>query len=1136
MGARAKAEANVEAIRVLRALDRDGRGATSDEQVSLARWSGWGSLPGIFDERDRRWSRTREELRSLLDDDQWVAARRTTLNAHYTSAEVASALWGAVVELGFDGGRVLEPGCGSGNFIGLTPEGLDVAWTGVELDPLTARIAAVLYPQAEIRAESFAGTRFADGAFDLAIGNLPFGKISLLDPRHNPRRLSIHNHFILKSLALTRPGGLCAVITSRFTLDARNPSARQAIAEQADLIGAVRLPANTFREAAGTDVIVDLLLLRRRHLDEPPSPFVWEHTQRVDTPTGPATINQYLASRPHRILGELVVGGGQYARDDIDVRSMGELGPQLDIALREIVDEARAAAVLFEPRKVVATGLGEAASPERADASWKEGSIHPDGTRFVRVVDGHLQPFEAKPANSAGELRSLLRLRDTVRDVLAAQASSTDDSAFVGLQADLNRQYDTYVRAHGPLNRFKLSRTGRVDADTGEERMRQVRPPMGGFRADPDYPTVLALEVFDSDTGAATKAPIFSQRVVAPPTHKVDAETPADALAISLDETGRVDLARIAELLGTDPSDARAQLGSLAWDDPATGHLEPAGVYLSGDVRTKLDQARAAAERDSRFDGHVAALEAVVPIDLEPVDIDARLGASWIDATDIEAFCADVLDCQAVAVEYIEVNATWTVRASSWVRSSVTMTSQWGTGRADAVALVDASLNQRLISVYDTAPDGSRVLNPAETLSAREKQDALGERFAAWVWEHPDRAERLAEVYNRRFNSTVLPSFDGSHLTFPGMSVQFTPHQHQRDAVWRIVSQPSCLLAHVVGAGKTATMVAGAMELKRLGLASKPAIVVPNHMLEQFAREAKLLYPQANLLVAGKDDTTPAERKHFVARCATGDWDIVVITHSSFERIPVSLARRAAYVAAEIDEYRAAAEASRASGGGLSVKKLEAEIERLRAKHETLINAAAKDDGVTFEECGVDYVMVDEAHLYKKPAVPNSGPRRRRRGLTASTGPEGKARLPTRAEPGPRRHLRHGHTHRQQRVGVVRHAGLPPARHPSPGPDRALRRLGRQLRLDRDRPRAGTGRRVVPDVHALRPIPKRARPAQHVHPRRRRANGERSQSAGVLARRRSRRNGHRSCVGRAEGVRRRARRPRREDPQPHRAT
>jgi N12 class adenine-specific DNA methylase len=924
----------------------------------------------VFDEHDSRWAPTRAKLRGLVGDTEWAAARRSTLNAHYTSAEVITALWSTVTDVGFDGGRVLEPGCGSGNFIGLTPDGLDVAWTGVELDPLTARITAALYPHADIRAESFADTRIPDGTFDLTIGNVPFGKITLHDPRHNPGRLSIHNHFITKSLALTRPGGIVAVVTSRFTLDARNPAARNAIAAHADLIGAVRLPANTFREAAGTDVVCDIVLLRRRHPDEPPGPHRFEHTTEIETSTGPATANEYFADHPQRILGELVVGGGQYGRDDIDVRPTGPLAPQLAKTLNDIAADARTNNLTYTPAALLPAGPAEAVVFDRAEASWKEGSIQHDGTRFVRVVDGNSEPFEAKPAKAAKELRSLLRLRDSTRDLLAAQATSTDDTTFADLQRDLNRQYDSYTRAYGPLNRFKLSRTGRVDADTGEERVRQLRPTMGGFRIDPDYPTVLALEIFDPDTGTATKAPIFSQRVVAPPTRRLDADTPADALAIALDETGHVDLDRIAELLHTDHDDARHQLATLVWDSPATGDLEPAGVYLAGDVRTKLDDARAAALRDPRFETHVRALEAVVPVDLEPVDIDARLGASWISTADIKTFCAEVLDCRSVDLEYIDVNASWTLKAPSWARGTVTMTSEWGTGRADALTLVDASLNQRLVSVYDTTPDGARVLNAPETLAAREKQDALGERFATWVWENPERAERLAEIYNRRFNSTVLPTFDGSHLTFPGMAVSFTPHQHQRDAVWRIASQPSCLLAHVVGAGKTATMVAGAMELKRLGLAAKPAIVVPNHMLEQFAREAKLLYPQANLLVAGKDDTTPAERKHFVARCATGDWDLVVITHSSFERIPVSAARRADYIAAEIDEYRAAADASRVTGGGLSVKKLEAEIERLRAKHETLINADAKDDGVTFEECGIDYVMIDEAHLHKNLPFP----------------------------------------------------------------------------------------------------------------------------------------------------------------------
>ena len=956
---------------MLARLATTGDPPAAADQQALARWSGWGALPGVFDDTDDRWAPTRTRLRGLLSDAEWTAARRSTLNAHYTDPSLVATIWALADQLGFGDGRVLEPGCGSGTFLGLAPDRAGIELVGVELEPITARIAQHLYPHSQIRAEGFEHSRFAEASFDLVVGNVPFGKVALHDPVHNHARHSIHNYFLIKALHLTRPGGLVLCLTSRFTLDARNPAARRELAALGDLVGAVRLPNGAHRATAGTDVITDLLVLRRRPPDATPAEVAWERTTMVDTASGPVEINEYFADRPDLVVGDLGVERGVYNDTDLTVR----LPADTDLAARF----ADAAAVLA--RDAAGRGLTLTLTPrsdpsptpataEPVAANGKEGSLHVSGTGlFHRIVDGRALRYEPAPKTDRDELVALLAVRDAVLALLDIQARTGDDTAFADAQRLLNVGYDTYTARFGPLNRYRLARTGHVDPDTGADRYRRVFPRMGGFGVDPDYQTVLALEHFDPDTQTATKADIFTTRILGPRPPRLGADSAAEALAITLDTTGTADLARIAQLLGVTADAARAELGTLVYDDPASGRLEPAERYLAGDVRTKLRQADAAAATDPRYRLNVEALTVVVPDDLGPTEIDARLGAPWIPVSDIEAFAAEVLAADSVLIEHAPVTATWAVTASTWHRRTVTATSEFGTARADAISLLDASLNQRAATVYDTLDDGARVTNPAETLAAREKQDALETRFAAWLWEHPERAARLAGHYNELFNSVVLPRYDGRHLTLPGLAATFDPHQHQRDAVWRILSAGDTLLAHAVGAGKTATMVIAGMELRRLALAAKPAYVVPNHMLEQFARELLQLYPQARLLVATRDDMSAAGRKRFVARCATGDWDAVVLTHSAFERIPLSAATRAEFLGERIGEYRAAATAS-ANGKGLTVKRLEAMIARLEERHAQLQAAERKDDGATFEQSGIDFLFVDEAHAYKNRPFP----------------------------------------------------------------------------------------------------------------------------------------------------------------------
>ncbi|HWI02805.1 MAG TPA: hypothetical protein VNT52_03115, partial [Acidimicrobiales bacterium] len=741
---------------------------------------------------------------------------------------------------------------------------------------------------------------------DLVVGNVPFAKVVLHDPAHNSARLSLHNHFIVKSLDLTHPGGVVAVVTSRFTLDARNPAARREIADRAGLLGALRLPAGALRAAAGTDAVSDLVILRRREPGRTARAESWERSVLLGVDGGEIPINEYFVRHRERVLGQLVAGGGQYSQVDLHVRADPNrpLAPALAEGLAAIVAEARAEGLVW-----AAGASTRAPARERSPAAnvvqphHKEGGVLSTGTgAFARVVDGAPQPYPVAPRKDAGELRALVGMRDSLAQLLDLEVSTVDDAGADAARAELNRRYEAYQSRYGALNRFSLVRTGRQDPDTGVDLYRRSFPSMGGFRADPDYQSVLALEVFDAETQTASKAPILQGRVLAPRQPRHGADSAQDALAICLDEHGRADLDVIAGLLGTDTGAARAELGELVWDDPATAELVPAPRYLSGDVRAKLAVAEAAAAEDPRWQANVEVLR------------------------------------------------------------QVAVRSEWGTARADAVSLVASALNQTPASVYDTLDDGRRVLNPAETIAAREKQEALGERFAAWVWDDPARRDRLTETYNRLFNGTVLPSYDGSHLSFPGLAASFTPHRHQRDAVWRMVSEPTVLLAHDVGAGKTATMAMGAMELRRLGLVKKPGFVVPNHMLEQFSRELGQLYPRAKLLVASRDDASAAGRKSFVARCATGDWDAVVMTASAFARLPVSDDTRRDFIAERIAELRGAIAASKE---GLSVKRLEERVARLEQKHEALLATERRDDGVTFEQTGIDYLLVDEAHGWK---------------------------------------------------------------------------------------------------------------------------------------------------------------------------
>lgn len=1052
-GTRARLAANMAAIEVLRTLDRERRAASADEQAALARWSGWGAsgLSAIFDDSRADVEVDRVRLRELLGEDGYRAARLTVINAHYTDAAIVQSMWDALGHLGFTGGRVLEPGCGSGTFIGLAPAGVEM--TGVELDPTTAAVAAALYPKALIRAESFVDTKALEGFFDAAVGNVPFSKVALYDPRHNPAGHSMHNHFIIKTLWLTRPGGMVAVLTSHHTLDAVGAAARREIAQLADLVGAVRLPSGALRRSAGTDAVTDLLILRRHVPDNAAtatsdsgdidgdvgnaprreaaaqaesSRWITTTMTSLPGPSGddePVTINSYFVDHPDRVLGVPSVQVGMHGVAGLQIDGpLGEaLQPPLRAALASIVEEARESGLTWQPATE---------AQQRAADRWQvaaEGAVdghivaHSDGS--FRIVDDGLEvPLEV-PQTQAKELRDLLQLRDQVHDLLALEASSTGDVP--GLEEkrhDLATGWRAYVDRYGPINRFMVTWTTRrsspraAAAADDEPTMVENRRRPGAVRLlsrDPWGPTVLALEVFDDDTQQATPASLLKQRQVTArqPVDRVD--SPAEAIAVSFDRTGGIDLALIGNLLKIPAADVPARLGDAVFEVPpmepaeldrpaisitaavhdASTRADPTGAvstnpstetgwvtraaYLSGNVRDKLAAARLAALAEpQRWQRNITALELVMPVDLGAADVTARLGAVWIPDRDYTDFVRELLDDRRVTVAHFTA-AEWRVDGGDY---GVKATSEWGTEALPAGKLMERLLRQQRIEVFSTSYDADgrqiRVFNPTLTEAAKEKAELLQQRFTEWVWEDPERTARLLLDYNQRFNSVVLRDYstEGTHLTLPGLAVEsFQPRPHQRAAVARMINEPSVGLFHEVGAGKTAVMAMGATELKRLGLINKPAVVVPNHMLEQFSREWLQLYPRARLLAASSADLTSDARRRFVAKVATNDWDAVIMTRTAFQRLSLTPTNQAAYAERELASMRADLEAANEAGHGRSrtMKQMETKLLNRQEKLRKLLDSPT-DPGVNFEESGIDYLVVDELHDYKNLSTPSN--------------------------------------------------------------------------------------------------------------------------------------------------------------------
>ncbi|MYX26764.1 DEAD/DEAH box helicase family protein [Streptomyces sp. SID8381] len=1004
-GEKARARANVAAVKTLRQIQAENRPATPAEQKVLARWSGWGALPivladkpeptdGAFRDDDgnpdpakyaralKRWESFAEEraaVRQLLSDDEWNAAKANTLNAHYTDAELVQPLWDLVQELGFDGGNVLEPGSGSGNFIGAAPEGARI--TGIELDPTTAAISQLLYPDARIINDSFGDVRMPNSFFDLAIGNVPFGRFPMYDEQVNPdNRHSIHDTFILKSLKKVRPGGLVAVITSRYTMDGEDDTARRQMSYMADLVGAVRLPAGAHQEAAGTGVVTDVLVFRRRFSDENTHDIdmSWTRSSKTTVNGHEIAVNDYFQQHPEMILGQLTTGRGQFSDHELTVVGDSNAGPALKAGLERI----RQATYLPQERPNRMRYVPEIDAVDRnleLAGEKHEGAVHvlSDGS-FTQVEDGVVIPLDVHPTQRE-QLRKLIALRDLTNRLLQLEGATRETGETNDMRAlrrQLNEAYDAYVKQHGPID--KPGQTRYFSPQEAKDRAKaeglkdvpdawKLPSALQLFEDDPASAVVFGLDKWDDTAKSAKKADIFRQRVLAPREIADRADSPEQAIALAQElDGGELHLPTIARLLGrTDLQALREELGPLAFDEPGTNRLISRGEYLSGNVREKLAIAEAAAKVDPRFSANVAALKAVIPRDLDPSEIKVKMGAPWIPETDVTAFLQHLLGTKSVRAERGGASM-WEVEGPS---TGIAATSDWGTKKKPAPEIAKALLEQRTIVVTRTKEVGGKKVTFTDdeaTSEAQAKAKEMAERFSEWVWEDPARAKRLARVYNDTFNNLVMREYDDSPLALPGANAEWKMRPHQNAAIRRIVSEKSVLLAHVVGAGKTATMVAGTQELRRTGMARKPAIVVPNHMLGQFRREYLELYPDAKLLTASSTDLTGKKRRRFVAKAATGDWDAIILTQGAFERIPMRAEAQEKYMRRELDKLEEAIVNAKArQGKSLTLKRLEETLKSKEAKLKQKL-AAKKDQGaVHFEDTGIDYLMVDEAHGYK---------------------------------------------------------------------------------------------------------------------------------------------------------------------------
>lgn len=956
-----KFDRNLAAVRLLKSLEAADRPATAEEQQVLSQYVGWGGMASAFSPDNRRY----EQLRSLLTEDEYKAARASVLNAHYTSPTIIRAIYDAAAQFGFENGKILEPSMGVGNFFGMLPERMkDSQLTGVELDSISGRIARKLYPNADIKITGYENTKFADNSFDCAVGNVSFGDYSLHDKRYDKEHLLIHDYFFVKSLDKVRPGGVVAFVTSKGTLDKANPAARRLMAERADLLGAIRLPNTAFKANAGASVTTDILFLQKR--DTPPEQLpAWTETGKN---ADGMELNNYFLQHPEMILGTMQEVTTQYGKDTACVPDPNvELEDLLSAAVLHLGHENVFQSNTLIEDDVFQSNTQEPPAPETADvfqSNTPMEELRPfsyavqDGKLMFKEADGNLVPSEMN-ATAVKRAISMIGIRDAVRNLIEAQRDGCDDEQFHALQADLTQNYDTFVKEFGNIHK---------------------RGNKLAFRKDAGYPLLLALEKLDDEQNVIGKTAIFSKRTISPHIVVTHADTPEDALGLSLAERGKIDFAYMSALLDGMPQEQiTTALRQQIFLDPQTQEWQPADEYLSGNVRAKLDIARLAAQSDPDFAVNVQMLERVQPEPLTAADINVKLGTTWIPPEDIDHFIRDVLHppfyaLNKIKTSYSDAAKLWYVSNKSVDKDPHSLAyTKYGTSRVNAYELLELSLNLRDVQVSDVKIiDGKekRIPNTKETIKARNAQDALRQAFKDWVFDDPARRERLVGYYNEHFNTTRPREFDGSHLTLPGINPSIQLYSHQKDAVARILYGGNALLAHCVGAGKTWTMAAAAMELRRLGLSHKPMFVVPNSLTEQWGTEFQQLYPGANILVATEADFTKENRKAFCARIATGDYDAVIIGHTQFEKIPLSSENERRHIERQLDTLELSlTDAKRNKDLNFTVKRLESSKKKLETRLEKLMDAKEKDDVVTFEELGVDRLFVDEADEFKNLAL-----------------------------------------------------------------------------------------------------------------------------------------------------------------------
>ena len=940
-GAKARFRANMDAVTTLKRIEAEGRAATADEQETLSRYTGWGAIPDAFDENKGDWAKEYAELKAALTPEEYEAARGSTLNSHYTSPTVIRAIYDALDSMGFEGGKILEPSMGVGNFFGLLPESMAGSELhGVELDSITGRIAKKLYPEAEITVAGFETTS-RPGFYDLALGNVPFGNYQVFDPGYNRLGFSIHNYFACKMLDQVRPGGIVAFVTSRYMMDAKDESARRYLAERGELLGAIRLPNNAFRANAGTDVVSDIIFLQRR--EKPVTEFPeWVH---VGENEDGFTVNRYFLDHPEMVLGVPTAESTQYGRQDYTVAPIegADLAAQLHEAIRHIHGE-------YTERDIEENTVSDIipAGPDVRNYSY----ALVDGNVYFR--EGGIMVRQDVSAAMTERIRGMMELRDCTRRLIELQTMDAGGAEIVAEQKRLNELYDAFTAKHGLISSRENKRA---------------------FEDDSSYYLLCSLEILDDDGRLERKSDMFTKRTIQPHRPVEHTDTEVESLAVSMNEKARVDLPYMAKLCGKSEDEVAAELQGVIFRVPGTDHYITADEYLSGNVRQKLHEAEAAAESEPSFSVNADVLRAAQPRELTASEIDVRLGATWIEPRYIRQFITETFKpafwaSQNIKVHYSPVTGEWRVEGKSAVGANdVNAYNTYGTQLMNAYKILENTLNLRDVRVYDKVVDENgnekRVLNTKETTLAQQKQQVIKDAFKDWLWKDQQRRETLVDKYNELFNSIKPREYDGSHLTFPGMNPEIELRQHQRDAIARILYGGNTLLAHEVGAGKTFTMAAAAMESKRLGLCSKPMFVVPNHLTEQWASEFLRLYPSANILVTTKKDFEKANRQKFCARIATGNYDAVIIGHSQFEKIPVSQERQEQLLQDQIDELaEGIRELKYSNGERFSIKAMERTKKGLEAKLKKLLDSP-KDDVVTFEELGIDRLFVDESHAFK---------------------------------------------------------------------------------------------------------------------------------------------------------------------------